>query len=78
MTGPAHLLGSEPGPNPSGSAHCRRLMYQGDPPPGAFDRSLAAEDDVRRLVGLAKSKHRRLTRLFSGDAVNFCDCPRLD
>lgn len=42
------------------------LFYKGTPPQGAFGRSFASEDDVRRLVGLAKVKRAR------GGA---CACP---
>ncbi|KAL4424195.1 hypothetical protein ABPG75_001496 [Micractinium tetrahymenae] len=35
------------------------LYYNGSPPPGAYDRSFAAEDDVRRLVGIAGVKRWR-------------------
>ncbi|KAL4423991.1 hypothetical protein ABPG75_001292 [Micractinium tetrahymenae] len=35
------------------------LFYKGTPPRGAFGRSFASEDDVRRLVGLAKAKRAR-------------------
>lgn len=43
------------------------LYYNGAYPAGAYDRSFATEDDVRRLVGIAEVKRRRLRG---------CSCPK--